>query len=104
MINNDYCNVEIEDDCTLAYRVSIYTTNHDISNPNHRSGKSVFKPVKIKKGCWIGANSIILSGVTIEEGCVIAAGSVVSKNCTKNGLYAGVPAKRIRDLEEENNL
>ena len=50
-------------------------------------------------GCWICAGCTILPGVTIGEGCVIAAGSVVNKDCAPDGLYAGVPAKRIKDLK-----
>jgi acetyltransferase-like isoleucine patch superfamily enzyme len=48
---------------------------------------------------WIGANAIILCGVTVGEGCIIASGSVVTKDCYPNGMYAGVPAKRIKDLD-----
>ena len=46
----------------------------------------------------IGANVTILPGVTIEDGVVIGAGSVVTKDCKSNTLYAGVPAKEIRNL------
>ena len=47
----------------------------------------------------IGANSTILPGSIIEKGCVIAAGSVVKGTCKTNRLYAGVPAKEIRQLD-----
>lgn len=45
---------------------------------------------------WIGANSLILSGVNIATGSVIGAGSVVTKNTKEFGIYAGVPARLIR--------
>ena len=41
--------------------------------------------------------------VTIGEGCVIAAGAVVVHDCAPHGVYAGVPARRIRDLDAEGN-
>ncbi|MCQ9281076.1 acyltransferase [Priestia aryabhattai] len=53
--------------------------------------------VVIKDGVWIGANVTILKGVTVGEGCVIAAGSVVTKNTSPYGIYAGTPAKKIKD-------
>ncbi|MDE6864117.1 MAG: hypothetical protein K2J41_07020 [Eubacterium sp.] len=52
-----------------------------------------------KKGCWICIDSTILPGVTVEDGCVIAAGSIVTKSTYPNGLYAGAPAQRIKDLD-----
>ena len=56
-------------------------------------------PIVAHDGCWIGANSTILPGTVIEKGCVIAAGSVVKGLLKSNRLYAGVPAKEIRQLE-----
>ena len=41
-----------------------------------------------------------MPGVTIGEGCIVAAGAVVTKDCESHGLYAGVPARRIRDLDQ----
>ena len=55
-------------------------------------------PVKIDDGCQIGANVTILPGVHIGKEYVIGAGAVVNKDCEPNGVYVGVPAKRIKDL------
>jgi hypothetical protein len=56
-------------------------------------------------GITVGENTRIesdffggLPGVVIGPGCVIAAGAVVVSDCKPNGLYAGVPARRLRDL------
>ena len=64
-----------------------------------RGGVNNPLPIEINDGCWIGANSTILHGTVIEKGCVIAAGSVVKGRCRQDALYAGVPAKVIRDLD-----
>lgn len=53
-------------------------------------------PITIGKGVWIGAGSIILSGVEIGEGAVVGAGSVVTKSVPPYSVVAGNPAKLIR--------
>ncbi len=47
---------------------------------------------------WIGANAVILPGVTIGSHSVVAAGSVVTKDVPPHSLVAGVPAKIIRQI------
>lgn len=61
--------------------------------------------VEIGDDVWIGYGSIILSGVKIGEGSIIAAGSVVTKDVDPYSIYAGVPAKKMRDrFENEEDL
>lgn len=47
---------------------------------------------------FIGAKCIILKGVTIGENSVIGAGSVVTKNVPANQIWAGNPAKFIKNV------
>ena len=56
---------------------------------------------KIKDDVWIGAGVIILSGVTIGECSVIGAGAVVTKDVEPYTVVAGVPARKIRDINIE---
>lgn len=73
-----------------------------VSHPNYSKIRNLIghKDFKITIGdnVWIGANSVILSGINIGENSVIGAGSVVTKDVELNGIYAGVPAKKIKDL------
>lgn len=55
-------------------------------------------PIIIEDGCWIGANVVIMPGVTIKKGCVIGATALVTKDTEPNGLYVGKPAHKIKDL------
>ena len=55
--------------------------------------------VQIGNNVWLGANVIILPGTIIEDNCIIAAGSVVNKLIESNSVYAGAPAKKIKDLK-----
>jgi acetyltransferase-like isoleucine patch superfamily enzyme len=53
-------------------------------------------PVSIGSGVWIGANSVILPGVTIGSGAVVGANSVVSRDVESMDVVVGVPAKKIK--------
>ncbi|WP_295393307.1 acyltransferase [uncultured Thiodictyon sp.] len=87
--------VEIEDDCSLAGRVTVLTHAsppaplREILGPDSRS----FKKVTIKRGAWVTVNCTILPGVTIGENAIIAAGSVVNHDIPANVVAAGVPAR-----------
>lgn len=91
--------IEIGNRVYLAHRVSILTSTHKLGDHTRRASTQILKPVRIGDGCWLGTDVTILPGVTVGDGCVIAAGAVVVSDCAPDGLYAGVPARRIRDLD-----
>jgi maltose O-acetyltransferase len=93
--------VTIGDDVYVASGVSVGTCTHEIGDASKRAGRQIPQGVSIGDGTWVGMNSTILPGVTIGPGCVIAAGSVVAHDCDANGLYAGVPAKLVDELEAD---
>lgn len=93
--------ISIGSRCSLAPEVMIATSSHRIGPPQERAGAHNGGPVAIGDGCWIGARVTVLPNVTIGDGCVIAAGAVVTEDCERDGLYAGVPARRIRDLDQQ---
>ena len=82
----------------IAARCVLLSSTHLIGPPSARAGDGVFAETRIEEGCWIGAGATIMPGITIGEGCVIGAGAVVTHDCEPNGLYLGVPARRVRDL------
>jgi len=55
----------------------------------------------IKKGASIGGNSTIMPGVTIGEGALIGALSIVTKDVPPKSIYAGVPAKKLRNIPND---
>ena len=82
---------------------SIYTTDFHSLDPIIRASDEDQKyrrcaPVVIRDNVFIGAKCIILKGVTIGENSIIGAGSVVTKNVPANQIWAGNPAKYIRNL------
>lgn len=97
---NGYIN--IEDKVLIGSGVHMYCTDHEFNDPNipiYDQGNMLTMPINIKRGAWIGANSIILKGVTIGENSVVAAGSVVTKDVPQRTIVGGVPAKIIRKIE-----
>jgi acetyltransferase-like isoleucine patch superfamily enzyme len=95
--------IVIEDDVLLGPNVSIYSSTHnfeDITQPVKEQGYNV-SGVLLKKGCWVGVNSVILPGVTIGQNSVIGANSVVTKDVPDFSIAVGSPAKVIRNLNED---
>jgi acetyltransferase-like isoleucine patch superfamily enzyme len=93
--------ITIEDDVLLGHGVHIYVSNHSFQNPQIPiidQGSSESKLVILKKGCWIGANAIILPGVTIGENSVVGAGSIVTTNIPDRVVAVGNPAKVIKKI------
>lgn len=83
----------------LANNVSIVGGDHRydvVGKPVILSGRDVIKETVIGSDCWLGAHSIIMSGVHIADGCIIAAGAVVTKDTEPYCIYGGVPAKMIK--------
>lgn len=82
----------------MGPRAMVITADHAIGSPELRAGPGAPRPVFIGDGTWIGAGAVILPGVSIGPGCIVAAGAVVTGDLAPNGLYAGVPAIRKKDL------
>ena len=79
--------VTIEDNVKIGWSCSIFS-NSTIDN---KKGKII-----LKQGCNVGANSVILPGITIGENATIGANSLVNKNIPSNEIWAGSPAQKIK--------
>jgi acetyltransferase-like isoleucine patch superfamily enzyme len=103
-----YNSIEIGKNCLIAANCQIIDGNgHDLSFPdvdNRINTRGSSKPVKIEDSVWLGANVIVLPGVTIGKGSVISANSVVSKDIPPMALAAGNPAVVLKQYQEESLL
>jgi len=92
--------VDIGSHVNLAQGITVSALNHNFSDTKKRideQGVST-NQVTIEDDVWVGANAVILPGVTIGEHCVVAAGAVVTKDVPPHSLVAGVPAKVIKNI------
>lgn len=98
----------IKDHVIFGPHVYVITGNHNYKYQNlfidqiteDMKNSEDDKDVIFEGDNWIGAGSIILKGVTIAKGSIIGAGSVVTKSTIENGIYAGNPAKFIKNRFE----
>ena len=86
----------------LAQGITITALNHNFSDATKRIDEQgiATKPVVIKDDVWIGANAVVLPGVTIGSHAVVAAGAVVTHDVPDNTVVGGVPAKVISTTPE----
>lgn len=96
--------IYLSDFCTLAYGTKVFAQSDDYSGLTLTNStipkkykKEVFRAVRLEKHVIAGASSVILPGVTVAEGCAIGAGAVLLNGTEPWGIYAGVPARRIKD-------
>jgi acetyltransferase-like isoleucine patch superfamily enzyme len=87
--------VTIGEDCFIGHGVMFINDAFSSGGPA-RGDKTKWKATKIGNGVSIGSNATILP-VSICDKVVIGAGSVVTKDIIQPGIYAGNPAKLIRN-------
>lgn len=96
--------VTIEDNVKIGGGCYVMDTDFHSMSPLERLSPDTDRagtktaPVTIRENAFIGAASIILKGVTIGKNSIIGAGSVVTGNVPDNQLWAGNPARFIKDL------
>jgi acetyltransferase-like isoleucine patch superfamily enzyme len=90
--------VEIGEQTLISMHCTILSSNHAVPAIGQliRNTADELLPTKIGRDVWIGANAVILGGVTIGDGAVIAAGAVVTKDVEAGAVVAGVPARLLR--------
>ena len=110
--NNGYANfnLTVVDDVEIyvgnnvmfAPNVTLTTANHPIEPELRRKGYQYAKKIFIKDNVWLGANVVVLPGVTIGENSVIGAGAIVSRSIPANVVAMGIPARVVREIFPED--
>lgn len=84
-------NITIEEGVRITARCIIISHFIDPKTGSYLQGK-----VHIRKNAHVGVNTIICKPVTIGENSIVGAGSVVTKDIPDNEVWAGSPARYIR--------
>ena len=93
--------VNIGSHVNLAQGVIITALNHNFQDPTkHIDEQGVStNQINISDDVWIGANAVVLPGVSIGSHAVVAAGAVVTKDIPPGVVVAGTPARIIRQIK-----
>jgi len=98
--------VTIGNDVILAQNIVMSGLNHgyeDINIPIYKQPVTR-KRILVEDEAWLGANVVVVAGVTIGKHAVVAAGSVVTKDVPPFSIVAGNPAKMIKKYNPENGI
>ena len=96
----DQGGIYIGENSLIGHNAILATLNHNV-DPYNRADLYP-KPIHIGKRVWIGSGSIVLPGITIGDNSIVGAGSVVTKDIPPNTIYAGNPAKFIKNIDIQN--
>jgi len=91
--------VTIGDNVFIAPNVVLTTASHPVDPATRISGLEFAKPIVLGVNVWIGANAVVLPGITIGANSTIGAGSVVTKSIPANCVAAGNPCRVLRQLD-----
>ena len=89
--------VSIGEDCFIGHGVMFINDRFGSDGPA-KGDRSLWEPTNVGNGVSIGSNATILP-VRICEGAVVGAGAVVTTDIAEPGIYAGNPARKIRNLK-----
>jgi len=97
-----YGKIVIGNNVSIANHCSLISSDHtwEDSAVSIKFNKVVKKPIDIKDDIWIASGCRVLGDVTIEERTVVGAGTVVNKSLEANSLYVGVPARKVKNINE----
>jgi acetyltransferase-like isoleucine patch superfamily enzyme len=88
--------IRIGSNCMIASGCSFIDNDHGTARGQLlREQLGKYSSIQIGEDCWLGANVIVLKGVTISKGAIVAAGAVVNKSIPPYEIWGGVPAKKI---------
>ena len=98
----DDVEIYVGNNVMFAPNVTLTTANHPIEPELRRKGYQYAKKIFIKDNVWLGANVVVLPGVTIGENSVIGAGAIVSRSIPANVVAMGIPARVVREIFPED--
>jgi maltose O-acetyltransferase len=90
--------------CQIATRVQLLTATHPLDPEPRRLGWEYGDPITLADNVWLGGGVIVCPGVTIGHDTVVGAGAVVTRNLPAGVIVAGVPARVLREIGEQDRV
>ena len=108
----DVAPITLGDNVWFGANVTVATPNHPFiaeerlpaNYPDGYHDLEYSSPITIKDGCWICSSATLCGGITIGENSIVAAGAVVTRDVPPNSIVAGVPARVIREINENDRV
>ncbi len=108
----DVSPITLKDNVWLGANVTLATPNHPFlpeerlpaDYPDGHHDLEYSAPITIEENCWICSSATICGGVTVGKNSIVAAGAVVTRDVPPNSIVAGVPAKVVREIDEEDRM
>ena len=100
----DVAPITIGEACQIATRVQFLTATHPVDPEPRRIGWESGEPIALGDNVWLGGGVVVCPGVTIGDDTVVGAGAVVTRSLPAGVVAAGVPARVIREIGEEDRI
>ncbi|PML12521.1 acyltransferase [Vibrio breoganii] len=92
--------INLEDEVVVAPYTVMSSNNHGFKDGSVQRGGAHPSPIRVCFGTWLASHSVVCAGATVGSGCIVAANSVVTKSTDNNSVYAGVPARKIKERKD----
>jgi len=96
--------IRIEDDVVIGPYAVLVAGDHVFEDGRYRIDRGLRAPIHLKRGCWVAAHATVTKGVTIGHGAMLAANAVATEDLPDRCVAAGVPARVIRSVGEQESV
>ena len=98
----DDTHIYVGDFTQFGPNVVLATAGHPIAPELRERYYQYNAPVRIGRNCWLGANVVVVPGVTMGDNVVVGAGSVVTKDLPSNVVAVGNPCRILREVNDHD--